>query len=74
MEIQVFDAGGQMVAAQAIKPYEVGKRISVWAANAQRKLDALIAAHPEAVRATIGPTEFEVRNGRSSAIWGRRDA
>lgn len=67
-EIRVIDAKGSVLGCQAIKAYEPGKRISVWAANAQRKLDAMIAQHPSAARAEIGRTQFKIINGRSSAV------
>jgi adenylosuccinate lyase len=67
-KIQIFNAAGTLIAEVETKPYEVGKRISVWAANAQRKLDALIAANPDAVTGKIGTQGFVVRNGRSSSV------
>lgn len=69
-EIKVMDAKGRVLGVQAIKPYEPGKRISIWAANAQRKLDAMIAEHPKAISGQIGTTKFAVVNGRSTALIG----
>lgn len=66
-QIELFNAEGHLIAHEAIKPYETGKRLSVWAANAQRKLDKLIAANPDASTATIGAHKFVVTDGRSSA-------
>ncbi len=64
-KIQVLDAAGTIIAEVETTPYAVGKRMSVWAANAQRKLDKLISANPTAAAGKIGPADFNVRNGRS---------
>lgn len=70
IKITVFGPLGETLAEQEIKAYEVGKRFSVWCANSQRKLDAMIAGQPRAARATIGETEFTVIDRRSSCIIG----
>jgi hypothetical protein len=64
--IEVLDAVGAVIARQEVPAYAAGKRYSVWAANAQRKLDALIATNSTAVAGKIGSTDFAVVNGRSS--------
>jgi len=33
ISIQIFDANGTMIAEKAVKDYQVGKRISIWAYN-----------------------------------------
>lgn len=66
-EIKVLNAEGAVLGCQAIPAYQPGKRISVWAANAQRKLDALIAQHPGASTGLIGTIQFAVIGGRSQA-------
>lgn len=66
--IQLFDDTGALIASMDIKAYEIGKRHSVWCANAQRKLDKLIAENPTAKTAKIGPSDFTVKNGRSQYV------
>ena len=67
-KIEVFDEHGALIASMETSSYKAGKRMSVWAGIAQRKLDKLIAANPGAVTGAIGRSKFTVRNGRSQAI------
>lgn len=61
-KIRLFDATGKLLAEADQKHY---KRFSMTAAANQKILDSLITKHPSGTKATIGPYNFFVKNGKS---------